>query len=509
MIYTESIVEVFHVALTSPQHRSVVKVIEQFATAFQAAPGATLIVGSDGLVVFTNRVLDELFGYEANELIGQPIEVLVPGDTREIHPELRDAYFCLPSSRTMGRGRDLFGISKTGDRIPVEIGLNHVVSGTDTIVVASVLDLSERKREEEKTRLAIDAAGNAMIMTDSEGVIILANSMAFEMFGYAPDELVGEKVELLIPSAVRRRHSVYRTSYVSNPVKRSMGQGQDLFGCRKDGSEFPLEIGLTPINNHSETLTMATVQDISDRRAAEEEIRKQNVDLTRLNLELAQFAYSASHDLKAPLATIEGLLGCIEEDALEGDIDSIGQHALMAKSVAKKLKDLIEGILGLAKAESLEEGTLSLNLRELTRETIALLVPDESDASVEIVVTIDDSLRYRAQPVRLRQILENLVSNALKYQDPDKSEHRVEIAAEATADTVNLIVQDNGIGIPKNRHSEVFGLFKRFSNHDIEGGGLGLALAQQHVEFLGGRIVFDSSPAGTRFLVQLPQEHGA
>lgn len=483
-------------------------IFEQFSTAFQSAPGPMLIADSTGSIVFTNDALNVLFEYQPAELIGKSVESLVPPEVRAIHPDLRQAYLHLPSSRMMGTSRDLFGATRSGRLIPVEIGLNHVVSGDERFVIASVLDISERIRQEERTRLALDAAASAIIMTNSSGNVVLANNQAEVMFGYAADELIGEPIDNLVPKRVRRRHGVYRTSFTADASKRSMGTGTDLNGLRKDGTEFPVEIGLTPIRNDGETLIMATVLDVSDRRRTEREIQKKNQDLTRLNAELAQFAYSASHDLKAPLASIEGFLHIIEEDADAGDLSSVVEHARRAREMAAKLKSLVEDILGLARAENIDDPNEDIDMAQLVTAVIRQSAVAAEERSVNVVVEMIEGLTVHSQPTRIRQIIENLVGNSIKYADADKPAPYVRVRSSLDDNWLNLSVEDNGIGIPSESQPDVFKLFKRFGNHASPGSGLGLALVKQHTESLGGDISFNSDVSGTRFNVRVPAIRG-
>ena len=151
-------------------------------TALDTAPTAAMTVGGSGRIVLTNNKLERLFGYERHELEGQPVEILVPNDAREHHPDLRAAFFEYPSPRSMGTGRDLYGLARSGEKIPVEIGLNPIQTEAGVQVMATVLDIRERKRHEERFRRALDAAPCAILMVDSSGTIVLCN--AFDRGGF-------------------------------------------------------------------------------------------------------------------------------------------------------------------------------------------------------------------------------------------------------------------------------------------------------------------------------------
>ncbi|MFK8014455.1 MAG: PAS domain S-box protein [Gammaproteobacteria bacterium] len=479
------------------------KVFEQFSLAFDAAPSAMLIADDGGHIVFTNNALDNLFEYERGMLLGQGIEQLVPAHGREKHTALRAGYLRVPQNREMGAGRDLFGVTRTGVHVPVEIGLSHFELDQKTYVIASVVDLTSRRQSEEMLRLAVDSAASAMIMSDDHGTIVLANTHAHDIFGYALGELVGAGIDSLLPEALRARHQGHRSDFSAAPSKRAMGRDLTLMGQRKDGSEFPLEIGLTPIDSADGALIMATVIDITERQQQTALMRRKNVELKRLNKELAQFAYSASHDLKAPLASVEGLLGCIEADLLDQQLDSAQSSAVMARRLTRKLKSLIESILGVARAGTAQENNAELSLAEVVADIYQTAQVLAGQRGVALTTDVETTVKIRTQPARFRQIIENLVYNGIHYADSNKSEPFVKVGANRIGRNMVVSVEDNGIGIPAERQAHVFEVFKRFGNHKRPGHGLGLALVKTHVDQLGGEISFCSSPNGTTFSIEL------
>lgn len=472
--------------------------------AFQAIPLALLIVNADGRIVFANDALNQLFEYRSGELVGVAVEALVPEEVRAGHPELRDAFAQVPYRRSMGTGRDLHGVTRSGRRVSVEIGLSAIEINGAQHIIASVLDVTALRNEQEKTRLAIDASASAMVMVDSGGGIVLANSQAASMFGYGSGEMLGLSIEDLIPERYRRRHTVYRESYASNATQRAMGGDRALHGVRADGSEFPVEIGLTPINDHGHVFIMATVIDISQRIAAEDEIRQQNADLRRLNQELGQFAYSASHDLKAPLATLDGVLMCLQDQLDDGDLDAVRASAERAQALTQRQARLIEGILGFARSESRTAEIEPVDLAELVDGLRSDLEVLYADTGVELRNEIEPGSAIVTDRHRLHQMLENLLVNGAKFADPDRSGRYVAVNATTEGATTVIAVEDNGIGIPCDVHDEVFAMFRRFHNHVRDGTGLGLAMVKQQVDHLNGDIAFASSPGGTTFTIRLP-----
>lgn len=476
------------------------------ALSLTAVPIPLLLVDGAGTIVFTNPSLDELFGYDSGVLEGCPVEVLIPPDVAGSHRELRDAYAEVPYERTMGANRDVRGITRQGEEISVEIALKPVEIDGVAHVLGSVIDIGVLRAEQEKTRLAIDASASAMIMFDAEGVVVLANRQALVTFGYTDDGLIGRPLDDLLPERYRRRHGVFRAGYMTEPTQRSMGGARELYGLRSDGSEFPLEIGLTPIDDQGKTLIMATIIDITQRKASEDEIRRQNADLVRLNDELGQFAYSASHDLKAPLVTLDGLLACLHDDLATGDIANAADLTARAQELTQRLSSLIEGVLGFARTEHADDTTCAVRVGEFVDTLRADLDAELSANDVRFEQHIDPSLSVVVDPHRLRQVVENLISNGIKYCDRRRDDRFVAVRASAADGLVDLVVRDNGIGIPADAHPQVFTMFRRFANHDEPGTGLGLAMVKRAVDQLGGSICFESTTEGTTFVVRLPHE---
>ncbi len=479
------------------------------AAAYQAGlaaiPVPILTTDSGGRIVYASASLEQLFEYPPGELIGAPVECLLPPKDRTAHPELRDAYFQLPQARAMAADRDLRGVSKTGRLIPVEVYLKSFETGGEVFALAAVIDVSRTADRLDRSRQALDAASSGMVMVDADGVIVLVNAKVSEMFGYERDALIGSRIEMLIPEQLRRRHEVYRRSYGADPTERTMDTGRDLNGRRSDGSEFPLEIGLMPIEGIGERLVMATVIDMSERRQSELAIEQRNGELMALNAELEQVAHSASHDLKAPLTTIDGLLSCVVEDLEHGDFESVGLNIERTQLLTRRLARLIEGILGLAGSGEVDCQWTDLSL--LIDQAVASLEAGFDDHDVEVSVAVPPTV-VKIEPTRVAQIVQNLLGNAAKFIDPGKAEHRVSVVVEQHPTDIVILVTDNGIGIPEGPEHHAFSIFGRFDNHNEPGNGLGLSLVKRNVDFLGGSVTYTSSSEGTTFRVVLPVVYG-
>jgi len=247
---------------------------ERFKRVVESAPNAMVMINGAGLIEMVNRQTERLFGYSRSEMLGQPVEMLVPERFRSHHPSLRGGFFAEPVSRPMGAGRDLYGRRKDGSEFPVEIGLNPIETEDGTMVLSAIVDISARKRLEERFRRVVESAPSAMVMINAAGLIEMVNNQAERVFGYSRDELLGKSVEMLVPERFRGHHPSLRSGFFAAPASRPMGAGRDLYGLRKDGSEFPVEIGLNPIETEDGMMVLSAIVDISARKRLEERFRR-------------------------------------------------------------------------------------------------------------------------------------------------------------------------------------------------------------------------------------------
>ncbi len=243
---------------------------------FEAAPNAMLTIDTQRRIQLANRAAEMLFGRDRDSLIGATIETLLPERYRAAHPALVAGFFAMPAARPMGAGRELFALRADGTEVPVEIGLNPLESDEGPMTLASIIDISERKRaeaaqarEQARFREVVEAAPNAMLTIDAERRIQLVNRNAEKLFGRDRSELVGALIETLLPERYRAAHPALVAGFFGAPTARPMGAGRELFALRADDTEVPVEIGLNPIPSDDGLLTLASIIDISERRQAE------------------------------------------------------------------------------------------------------------------------------------------------------------------------------------------------------------------------------------------------
>jgi PAS domain S-box-containing protein len=466
-----------------------------FRAVVESAPNGVVMIDAQGSIALVNLETERLFGYSRDELIGQPIELLVPQRFQKDHPDSRTHFATNPQRRVMGAGRDLYGLRKDGTEIPVEIGLNPVHADAGLFIIASIVDITARKRADARFRVVVEASPHGMVMVDPGGRMVLVNREIERLFGYTREELLGQPIEILVPARTRAHHPSLRTTFQGSPQSRAMGAGRDLFGRRKDGSELPVEIGLNPIETEEGLFVLASVVDISPRKQAEEELRRSNEELER-------FAYVASHDLQEPLRTVTSYMQLLSRryrDQLGGDAAEFIDFAVGG---AKRMQHLIEDLLAFSRLGTRGRTFVSTDANVMFRTVIRSLQAaiEESHA----VVSSDPLPQVLVDAGQFEQLLTNLIGNALKFRGSDPP--AVEVTAQRVGRFWQFSVRDNGIGIDPQFADRIFVIFQRLhGREDYPGTGIGLAICKKIVERHGGRIWVTSTPgSGSTFFFTIP-----
>ncbi|MBA3994392.1 MAG: PAS domain-containing sensor histidine kinase [Cyanobacteria bacterium DS2.3.42] len=477
---------------------------KQLRQIFDAAPSGMIMVNQDGQIVLVNTQIEKLFGYERTELIGKSIEILVPHASRSKHPDYRNSFFEDPHTRAMGVGRDLYGLRKDGTEVPVEIGLNPMITDGTHFVLASVVDITERKRAEERLRITIEAAPSGMLMVDHQGKIVLVNSQVERLFGYSRQELLGQLIEILVPAGVRPKHPELRTGFFKDPHARAMGVGRDLYGVRKDGSEVPVEIGLNPLMAQGERFVLASIVDITERKKAEELLQEKLLELERSNEDLQQFAYVCSHDLQEPLRVISNYTQLLAKRYMGKTLDEDAHEFIdFTLDATKRMHQLINDLLLYSRVETKGRGFVTVDMNEIVEMALSNLsvAIQECDAKIEF----NNLPSVRGDSSQLIQLFQNLVGNALKFRS-DKPPV-VRITSSPQGDMHRFTVSDNGIGFDMKYSDRIFIIFQRLHVRETyEGSGIGLAVCKKIVERHNGRLSAESTVGnGASFHFTLPK----
>ncbi|AXT46677.1 sensor histidine kinase [Chromobacterium rhizoryzae] len=464
------------------------------ASVVEAAPVGVLVVAVNGRMLYVNSALENMFGYSKAQLLGQPVEMLLPAEIRERHLDFRQLFFANPTPRTMGSGRELFAQHADGRQFPIEIGLGSMPHDDEVCAVAFVSDITPRRRLEHRFSKVVSSLPIGLLMAGADGRISMTNQALDAMFGYPPGELVGKPVEVLLPQRVRNGHPALRSAFAKAPEVRAMGSGRDLLAQHRDGSEFPVEVGLTPLETEGERQVLAAITDISLRKKFEE-------TLQQANAQLEEFTYVASHDLRSPLRGIADLISWIREDLDPSQLSAdIEKNFARAEERIARAERMIEDLLEYARAGRQDERVEEIDPGQLVRETVDLL-----DISPDFRLEVEINARpFPAARTPLSLAIRNLLSNACKHHGGGKGVIRITVEEEGR---FNLFtVEDDGVGVPEGSEERIFKLFHRASSQ-AAGHGVGLAVTRRMVNSNGGTVILDRNGmlGGACFRIRWPR----
>lgn len=461
-----------------------------FQVMVESTPNAIVLVNKEGKIAYVNNQTEKLFQYERSQLVGQVVETLIPKRYHENHPHFRKMFFGQPSVRSMGAGRELFAVRSDGTEFPVEIGLNPVVTADGTLVLASIIDITQRKKAEERFRLVVESAPNSMVLVNDKGIISLVNKQTEMLFGYNRQEIIGQPMEFLMPDRFRKIHPGLRNSFFDAPSARTMGAGRDLYAMCKDGTEIQVEIGLNPLETDEGNMVLASIIDITERKKQEAIIIQQVYELEIKNKELEQFAYIASHDLQEPLRTVSNYLEILQED-YKDSIDEVGhRHITTIRNATSRMNVLVRALLNFSRLGR-DRVLVEKDCNELVKDVIKDLdkLIDIEHAQIE-VMPLPTLHLFETE---MRQLFQNLITNAIKFHrvvTPPK----IKISVMKKEEVYQFSVADNGIGIEEKHFERVFHIFQRLDHErKYDGFGIGLAYCKKIVELHGGKIWIEST----------------
>src|SRR5277367_2289625 len=480
----------------------------------EAAPDAMVVVNQGGEIVLLNVQAEKQFGYSRDELVGQKVKNIIPEGFAErlIADGTRSAADAL--AQQIGTGIELIALRQNGTEFPIEIMLSPLESAEGTLVTAAIRDISVRRAAEKhlaqmegRYRGLLEAAPDAMVVVNQSGEIVLLNVQAEKQFGYRRDELVGQEVKNIIPEGFAERLVADALRSVEDALAQQIGTGIELNGRRKDGSEFPIEIMLSPLESAEGILVTAAIRDISVRKTAETHLLNKVEELKRSNEELGQFAYIASHDLQEPLrmvASYTQLLSRRYKGKLDSDADEFISFAVDG---ASRMQRLIQDLLAFSRVGTKGEELLATSSEKALQHALVNLQGAIGESAA--VVTHDPLPDVMADEIQLTQLFQNLVGNGIKYHSIDSPRVHISVARQGAKKWL-FSVKDNGLGIDRQYFERIFGMFQRLhKREEFAGTGIGLAICKKIVERHGGHISVESQPGqGSTFRFALTGSEG-
>lgn len=518
----------------------------------QASPDGMAITQRDGRIASANQAIERLFGYPANELLGKPLTVLFADSEKGVLDRLQSEGHeqpFVPKVNVAGRKRD-------GGEFPLEVSVSRLELPPGEFRLAVLRDVRARRHAEAELRASqdrfrgiLDIAEDAIISVDASQKIVLFNQGAEKIFGYSAEEVLGRSLNLLLPERFRPDHLGHMADFArSGQVARKMGERRQVYGRRKDGSEFPAEASISKLDLGGELVFTAMLRDITVRKRAEQQIRQLNeelearvaartTELAETNRQLARrseenetFVYSVSHDLRSPLVNLEGfsrelrtvcddVRAILTENELPDEVRRRGLALLdgdMAESIryiqtaVARLSSIIDALLRLSRAGRVVYSQQRVDVEAVVRRIVESMSVTIAERGAE--VSIAPLPPAWGDPTAIEQIFANLIGNALNYLDA-KRPGRIQVgangepsAAPDSPDTQHTyFVKDNGLGIPDAYRPKVFQAFQRLHPDVAVGEGMGLAIVRRIVERHAGRVWVESNGRqGTAFFVTLP-----
>lgn len=490
----------------------------RFRALFDTIVDGIVVIDASGKIQTLNPAAISLFGYAPIEVQGQNIKIFMPEPYAGEHDTYLNNYLTTGINKVIGIGREVTGKRRDGSTFPMELAVSEMEVGGERMFTGIVRDITQRKQaeveiqaRENRFRALFDTIVDGIIVIDANGNIQTLNPAAVRLFGYAPHEVQGKNVKILMPAPYAEEHDGYLQNYFTTGIKKIIGIGREVTGKRKDGSTFPMELAVSEMAVGHERMFTGIVRDITERKAIETALSTASELALKANQAKSEFLASMSHELRTPLNAILGFSQLFEmaEELSEDYRDYAGEITRAGKHLLALINDLID--LSRIETGKLDMCIESVKLRDVIHQSLHLIEPllKEQQISLLNTISLTENLSVKADTMRLRQVIINLLSNAIKYNYPGG---KVTLSCESHSSWMQFTISDTGSGIPADKQSRVFTAFDRLGleTSSTVGTGIGLVISQRIIEAMGGSIGFESTEGiGSTFWIKLPKGENA
>jgi PAS domain S-box-containing protein len=466
---------------------------ERFRAVAETAADAIVSADKRGHITYFNPGAERIFGYAAPDVIGRPLTLLMPQRFHDAHRQGLARFLTTGEARVIGKTVELVGLRKEGTEFPMELSLATWKAGGDTFFTGIIRDITERKRAEELLRASEErfhlmvkqVEDYAIFMLDVKGNVATWNEGAERIKGYRADEIIGRHFSCFYTPSDVQAGKPEQLLIAAETQGRCENEG---WRVRKDGAKFWANVVVTAVRDQHGTLVGFTkvTRDITERKRAEEEIRKHSIALEDANRELEAFSYSVAHDLRSPLRAIDGFSRILLEEHAP-TLAPKAQHLLnVVRNNSQRMGLLIDDLLAFSRLSRQPLTKQLVRPADLVRQCVDELRAEQQERRVEI--PIGDLPACQADPALLKQVWLNLLANALKYTRK-REVTVIEVGSRQQAGACVYFVKDNGVGFDMQYADKLFGVFTRLHRlEDYEGTGVGLAIVQRIIHRHGGRV---------------------
>lgn len=483
-----------------------------FRALIATAVDGIVIIDSNGTVQVFNAACERLFGYDPSEVVGRNVKMLMPEPYHSAHDSYLSNYRTTHDRKIIGIGREVVGKRRDGSTFPMYLSVGEGELDGQTIYAGIIHDLTDRKRaddaiaeREARLRSILDTVPDAIVIIDEMGSIESFSAAAARLFGYAPEEVVGKNVRMLMPEPYRRQHDGYLSHYRDTGEKRIIGIGRIVVGLRRDGSTFPVELSVGEVKGGARRLFTGFLRDITQAQGAEQRLQELQAELlhvSRLSA-MGQMSSAIAHELNQPLtaalnysrAARRTLDGAGKEAVAKARdiVDKAAEQILRAGTIIQNLRKFVQKREGSATRE---------NLGKVIEEAIALALVGTAHVNVKVTLDFDAALPdVIMDKIQIQQVLLNLIRNAMEAMQAVERRELMIATLRGEHDFAVVSVTDSGPGLSAEVKAR---LFQPFTTTKQDGMGIGLTICQSILEAHGGSIWVDSAAGGAAFHFRLP-----